>query len=71
MFSLHIFPYWRKKNKFYQLDHTKRLTLIRRMEGLDQNNLLHDAVRFMAVELQGLKDFYKPNCACAVAFFQI
>ena len=44
-----------KSSKFYWLDHTKLLTKIKRMEGLDQNKLFHDAVRLMAVELQGLK----------------
>ena len=57
--------------KFYWLDHTKLLTSIKRMEGSDQNKLLHDALRLMAAELQGLKDFYKPDCSCAAAFFQI
>ena len=38
------------------------------MEELDQNKLLHDALRLMAVEIQGLTDFYNPNCARATEF---
>ena len=42
-------------NRFYWLDDTKLLTPIKIMERLGQNKLLHDAVRFMVVDLQGLK----------------
>ena len=31
-------------------------------------NLPHGAVRIMVVEIEGLKDFYKLYCACAIAF---
>ena len=40
------------------------------MEGLDQNKLLQNAVWFMVMELQGLKDFYKPDCACIISKFK-
>ena len=40
------------------------------MEGLDQSKQLHDALRFIVVELQGLKDFYKSDFASAVAFLK-
>ena len=53
--------------RYFKTVHTKK----KGMEGLYQNKLLHDAVRFMVVELEGLNDFYKPDCACTVAFFQI
>ena len=41
------------------------------MEGLHKKNkLLYDAVRFMVVKLQGLKDFCKTDCACAMCSFK-
>ena len=55
-------------NKFYWLDHTKLLILIKKM---DQNQLTHGAVRFMVVGVRKPEDFCKPNCARAVAFFHI
>ena len=66
--SLHIFHYRHNNQQIYSLDHTK--TTIKRMERLDQGKLLHGAVGFMAVELKGAEEFYKPHCKYAAAFLQ-
>ena len=71
MFSLISFFISIKTNKFYWLDHTKLWTPIKRVEGLDQNKLPHEALRFNIVELQGVKNFYDLGCACRAVLLHI
>ena len=68
MFSPHIYPYNHRNQEMLLAWPHKTVDTNKRMEGLNLNKILHDDVRIMIVELQGLKGFCKLEYACVVAF---